>query len=325
MIRLAAVLAIAAGCTSFPDEDIVVDLRVLAISATPPEQVVAIDLTAPPNPVELLAQLGETRVCALITDPALDRRVRYRFTLCVFGEAARCDPDRPMTQLASGTIEDPDTAPLAQTQICATIAPNGNLLGILTETLEADPFAGLGGVDYLVSLAVGGEDEAPALDEHAAKTLRVAPRIPDSRQANLNPTLDGIDATLGAGEPVRLPLGRCADQAQPIEIAANTRLKLTPIEALTAREAYVVPTIDGRSMMFTESLTYQWLATAGGFSAGSTGGTRDVAGNSPDLFTEYRAPNAGDLEGPTDVQLWIVQRDERYGATWYETCVRVVP
>lgn len=325
MIRLAAVLAIAAGCTSFPDEDIVVDLRVLAISATPPEQVVTIDLSAPPNPGQLLEQLVETRVCALITDPAQARRIRYKFTLCVYGEAARCDPDLPMTQLGAGTIEDPDTAPLAQTQICATIAPNGNLLGILTETLESDPFAGLGGVDYLVALAVGGEDAAPALDEHAAKTLRVAPRIPDSRQANINPTLDGIDATLEGGEPVRLPIGRCADQAQPLEIAANTRLKLTPIEAQTAREAYVVPTIDGRTMMFTESLTYQWLATAGGFSAGSTGGTRDVAGNFPDLFTEYRAPNAGDLEGPTDVQLWIVQRDERYGATWYETCVRVVP
>lgn len=325
MIRLAAVLAIAAGCNSFPDEDIVVDLRVLAMSATPPEQVVAVDLSKPPNPVELLQQLAPTEVCALITDPALDRRIRYRFTLCVYGDAARCDPDLPMSQFPVVTIEDPDTAPRAQTRICATIMPNGNLLGILTETLESDPFAGLGGVDYLVSLTVGGEDADPALDQHAAKTLRVAPKIPDSRQANINPTLDGIDATLAGGEPVRIPIGRCADQAQPLEIAANARLKLTPIEAATAREVYVVPTLDGRTMMFTESLTYQWLATAGGFSSGSTGGTRDISGNVPDLFTEYRAPNAGDLNGPTDVQLWIVQRDERYGATWYESCVRVVP
>ena len=325
MIRFAAVLAIAAGCTSFPDEDIVIDLRVLAMSAAPPEQVVTIDLSAPQNPAELLQQLEETEVCALITDPGLDRRVRYQFTLCVYGNAARCDPDLPMTQFIPGTIADPDTAPLDQTKICTTIAPNGNLLGILTETLESDPFAGLGGVDYLVSLTVGGEGEDPARDEHAAKTLRVAPRIPDSRQANINPTLDGIDATLRAAEPVRLALGRCADQPQPLEIAANSRLELMPIEAATAREAYVVPTIDGRTMMFTESLTYQWLATAGGFSQGSTGGTRDVSGNFPELFTEYRAPNADDLDGPTDVQLWIVQRDERYGASWYESCVRVVP
>ena len=111
----------------------------------------------------------------------------------------------------------------------------------------------------------------------------------------------------------------------PFEIKANGRLKLLPIEAPTAREAYVVPTIDGRSQMFTESLTYQWLATSGGFSQGSTGGTRDISGNYPDLFTEYRAPNAGDLAGPTDVQVWIIQRDERYGATPYMTCLRVIP
>jgi hypothetical protein len=325
MIRLAVVLAIATGCTSFPDEDIVVDLRVLAMSATPPEQVVAIDLSAPPNPVQLLEQLVETTVCALVTDPAQERRIRYKLTMCVYGEAARCDPDLPMTQLASGTIEDPDTAPLAQTQICGTIAPNGNLLGILTETLESDRFAGLGGLDYLVSLSVGGEGADPALDIHAAKTLRVAPKIPVDREANLNPTLDGVDATLPGGEPVRLAIGRCADQAQPFEIAANARIELMPIEAATARELYVVPTLDGRTMMFTESLTYQWLATAGGFSRGSTGGVRDVSGNYPELFTEYRAPNANTLDGPTDVQLWIIQRDERYGATWYETCVRVVP
>ena len=77
--------------------------------------------------------------------------------------------------------------------------------------------------------------------------------------------------------------------------------------------------------MFTESLTYQWLATAGGFSAGTTGGPRDITGNPVPLFTDYRAPLADDLTGPTDITLWIVQRDERLGAVWYETCIRVVP
>jgi len=320
---IAGVLAVVAGCSSFEDEDIVIDLRVLAIAATPPEQVVAIDLSAPQNPVQLLQQLVPTRVCALVTDPAFERRVHYRFTLCVYGDGARCGD--VMAPLDSGTIEDPDTAPLVQTQLCTSVEPNGNLLGVLTETLEGDPFAGLGGLDYLVQLSVGGEGDEPARDAFAAKTLRVAPKIPVSREANLNPTLDGIEASLGEAAPVRLALGRCVDQAQPLEIAPNTRIKLTPIEAPSARESYVVPTIDGRTMMFTESLTYQWLATAGGFSQGSTGGTRDISGSFPDLFTEYRAPNADDLDGPTDIQLWLVQRDERYGAMWYETCVRVTP
>jgi len=324
MNRLAAAaLALMAGCSSFENEDIVIDLRVLAISATPPEQVVTIDLAAPQNPVQLLQQLVPTQVCALVSDPAFERRVSYRFTLCVYGTGARCDD--VTAPLGSGTIADPDTAPLGQTQLCTSIEPNGNLLGVLSETLMDDPFSGLGGVDYLVQLVVGGEGDEPTREAYAAKTLRVAPKIPASRQANVNPTLDGIDAALGDDTPVRLAIGRCVDQARPLEMAPSTRIKLTPIEAPTARESYVVPTIDGRMMMFTESLTYQWLATGGSFSQGSTGGTRDVSGNSPDLFTEYRAPKAGDLDGPTDIQLWVVQRDERYGATWYETCVRVTP
>src|SRR5207237_5068334 len=122
-----------------------------------------------------------------------------------------------------------------------------------------------------------------------------------------------------------LPLGRCVEQAAPIELAAGQTLRLEPIEPASVREVYTVPTLDGGEQQFTESLTYQWLASAGSFSEGSTGGPRDVVGNPAPLFTDYKAPPARDLAGPTDVQLWIVQRDERLGAEWYEACVRVVP
>ena len=40
------------------------------------------------------------------------------------------------------------------------------------------------------------------------------------------------------------------------------------------REDYVVPTFDGGSRMFTESLTYQWLAGDGEWSRSRTGGCR---------------------------------------------------
>jgi hypothetical protein len=33
----------------------------------------------------------------------------------------------------------------------------------------------------------------------------------------------------------------------------------------------------------------------------------------------------GDLDGPTDVSIWIVQRDERFGVHWYESCIHVTP
>ena len=49
---------------------------------------------------------------------------------------------------------------------------------------------------------------------------------------------------------------------------AGTDVRLTPIEPDGVREEYVVPTLDGSARMFTESLSYQWSASAGGFSSG---------------------------------------------------------
>ena len=56
-----------------------------------------------------------------------------------------------------------------------------------------------------------------------------------------------------------------------------------------------------------------------------SGGPRDFAGNPAPLFTDWRAPNRDDVGEGLDVPFWIVQRDERLGATWYEACLRVVP
>ena len=315
---LACALALA-GCTSFEDPDVVVDLRVLAISADLPEQIVDVDLQHPQQPAELLQQLVPTEVCALVADPGKDRGLHYEISICPYTRNGRCD-SAATAVVGSGEIADPDTG-VQQPPMCATIAPNANLLGVLLEVLNDDALAGLGGIDYLAELRVGGVGGDPDLDLYAAKTLRVAPRIPAERMANHNPTIDGImidDAT-------PLPLGRCPAQAAPLEVAPGTKLRFTPLETAGAREDYVVPTLSGASRMFTESLTYQWISGAGSFSAGSTGGPRDVAGNPAPLFTDWTAPKAKDVSGPTDVPLWIIQRDERLGVTWYESCVRVVP
>ncbi|CAN5693363.1 hypothetical protein BH11MYX3_BH11MYX3_14450 [soil metagenome] len=323
MNRAWALGALLAGCTSFEDPDIVVDLRVLALSADHPEQVVDVDLANPQMPVQLLQQIVPAQVCALVADPAFERRIRWSLTLCSYGDYSRCSPDAAVT-IASGIADDPETA-ATPPQICGTVTPNANLLGVLLDTLEGDQLRGLGGVDYLVQLTVGGEDADPELDLYAAKDLRVAPRIPTARQANQNPNLDRIEATIDHGDPIALGTGRCVEGAPTLTIQPRDLVRLTPIEPVDAREPYVVPTLDGTGRMFTESLTYQWIASAGGFSSGSTGGPRDITGNPPPLFSDWRAPNAEDLAGPTDIELWIIQRDERLGVTWYQSCIRVVP
>jgi hypothetical protein len=312
-----------AGCGKFQDPNVVVDLRVLAITATPPTQVIDVDLTQPIDPAALLGELVPTVVCALIADPALDRRLTWSIGICPYYSDRRCD-DGSELAVASGVLDDPDTT-VPEPALCATIAPGADLLGLLLDQVQGDALHGLGGIDYAVQLRVGGEDADRALDQYAAKTIRVSPRIPATATANTNPTVARIDTSIDDVPAGALPLARCVDQPPALAIPAGVKLRMTPVEPDGAREVYTLPTLDGMSQTFTESLTYQWIAGAGGFSRGDTGGPHDLAGNPAPLFTDFRAPGAGDLMGPTDVSVWIVQRDERLGARWYEACVHVVP
>lgn len=325
------VSVLTAACASFPDEDIVVDLRILAMAADRPEQVLDATPADLEDPAGLLEQLEPTEMCALVADPGAERRLRWAMTLCVLDNDERCD-SVARHEIGGGiTSGDPDTTPAdparPRGELCATVQPDGNLLGIVAEAFENDSISGLGGLDYGVSLRVGPEDAHPADDLFAGKTIRVSPRIPEGRTANVNPAVERFDYALAedGSNPAPLPLGRCIDQPSPVEVAPGTRVRIDPIELPGTRETYSVPTLDGMVRTFTESPTYQWLASAGGFSSGSTGGPRDIAGNPAELHTLWRAPAADDLAGPTNVELWIVQRDERLGAVWYHACFRVTP
>lgn len=325
MSRLAIALGVAlAGCASFESEQIVIDMRVLAMAATVPDQLVVVDLENPPQPLDLLEQLVPTTMCALVADPAEDRRLRYEMTLCVLDFDERCREDEPAVKIAEGVVEDPDVAQPAPA-MCGTIEPDGNLAGVALAALERDDLGGLAGVDYGVALRVGAEGAPPEDDLLAGKTLRITPKIPASRTANTNPTVMHFDAAKDGVDPQPMPMGRCVDQVAPLELVPTQRVRITPVEPAEARETYVVPTLDGEERTFTESLTYQWLAGAGSINGGS-GGPRDpTTGNPAPLFSDFRAPPADELDGVTDIPIWIVQRDERLGAAWYETCVRVRP
>ncbi len=313
------------GCARFQDPDIVVDLRVIAMSSSVPDQVVDVDLTNPPPATTLLGELVPDDVCALMADPFNQRGLHWEMTLCETEDYERCDGSPIQAVIGSGTIDDPDTT-VPEPTMCATVNPDGNLLGILLDTLQGDELHGLGGLDYAVQLRVGGVGGDPNLDLYASKTIKVSPRIPAALRANNNPYLDHIDASVDSAAPVPLPLGRCVDQTAPLVVGAGLQTRFTPVEPPGVREVYVLPTIDGGSETFTESLTYQWSAGAGSFSSGDTGGPRDLAGNPAVLYTDFRAPSDSDLNGMMmDVPIWIVQRDERLGVHWYESCVRVMP
>jgi hypothetical protein len=319
MVKYASLLLALAACGSFEDPDIVLDFRVLAMRADIPEQVVDVDITQPPNAGDILAQLVDTKVCALLSDRNFDRDLRWSAQLCDLTNDDRCPEDAAV--LGSGIWSDPDTT---NPDLCITVPANGNLIGVALDYLAGDQLQGLGGIYYGVSLRVGGVGANPDRDLFAAKSLRLNPRIPAELKANNNPSLDGLTVTVNDVEQP-LALGRCRDQASPLVVAPSDQIRLTPVETMGAREDYVVPTVSGGSRMFTESLTYQWLATAGNYSSGRTGGPRDAFGNPALLYTDWTAPRAKDLDAPTDVEIWVIQRDERLGLQWYESCVRVMP
>jgi hypothetical protein len=323
VVKRIAVLCVVAACGSFQSPDVVVDIRVLAMAADKPDQVVTVDL-ANPSPAALLGQLQPATVCALVADPGNMRRLAWSMTLCPFTSNERCNTDDTNEVIGSGFEDDPDvTTP--EPSMCATVQPDAALLSVVQDELDSDDFHGLDGLDYMVSLRVGGEGGDPALDLFAAKALQVSPDDPVGRTPNQNPSIEHMDEIVNDGEPVVMALGRCVDQAAPLVVNAGDTVELTPIVGSGAAETYTVPTIDGKVATFTESLTYQWTATYGSFDNDFTGGPRDEAGNVAPILTDWVAPDDTEISAATDVTIWMVQRDERLGVQWYEMCVRVMP
>ena len=316
MVKQTLLILALAACGKFEDPDIVIDLRPISIDADRPEQVITVDAMS--QPADILGQLQNTQLRVVISDLNFERGIRWSAEVCADLDDARCDDDSPSEMLGSGVWDDPDVNPYPT----LTIPGDGNLLGILLDELDSDALHGLGGLTFNLSLRVGGEDADPALDQYLTKQMMVSPAIPAGRIPNHNPTLDGFDTQIDGGEDVLLPTDRCTDRQSAVFIHPEQKLRIEPIENVATRETYEVPTIDGTTRTFTEAVTYQWLATAGKFSSGNTGGGHDPFGNLEPTHTEWTAPK---VDEPTEVWLWIIQRDERLGVTLWESCVVVQP
>lgn len=320
MAALGAAL-VAAGCGDFEKPELVIDLRALDIQATPPEVVADVD---PDNPESVdLGEIDDVTLCALVGDPTEQRSLAWRMTACPPTESGRCDePDDPSTVIGEGEIEDPELAD-PEPAMCATLPADGNLIAILMQSLRADDLLGFGGIAVQVELEVASDDGADEI--FATKAVRYAARIPVDRVANTNPTVESFTATLPGGDETELPLGRCRD-VEPLVVGPGEAVDIEPVEPEGAREDYVLPTIDGDRVELTENLRYQWLATAGKWKRFESGGPTDPFGNEPPIDTRWTAPeDLGEIGAGLGVEIWVVQRDERGGSSWYRSCVRVEP
>ncbi len=319
-------LALLAGCASFEDPTIVLDLRVLGIETTPPEQIIDVDPEKPPTLDELLEQLQPIRVRALLAEPGRTGDLEWMLTACILDEGSRCEPGGLEVELGRGILSDPEQTSFGSPCIedvfeqagtlCATLYPDNVFVQMLYKALSEDPARGLGGIDIGIVLHVNGADEV-----FAAKHVRFAPRIPKERAANKNPNIDQL--LLGrAGFGVELMSPHCNDAVTVDNVRSGMTVTLFPVARDADKEEYVLPTIDGGSARFTEYLTYQWIATAGNFVDEITGGPPDIFGNIRLDGTEWKAP---EVERDTLVTVWVLQRDSRYGVRWREACIKVEP
>jgi hypothetical protein len=114
---------------------------------------------------------------------------------------------------------------------------------------------------------------------------------------------------------------------EPFTVLAGEKIAILPVAGVGTREDYVVPTFDGDVREFTENLSYSWFATDGNWTSRSSGGPPDLGtGAIQDPETQWIAPDDPEVVGDgLDVRMWFVQRDERGGLAWYESCAHVEP
>jgi len=313
MKRLAPILL--ASCTTFEDPTLVIDLRVLAMTAEPPEQIVDLDL-ANPDVVGVIDQLQPSIVCATVADPARAAALRWSMRACLF-DNGRCDPTRPSFEIAKGEAQDPEAS---VSPICAPIVPSLKLVSLLVDAFSSDPFSGAAGLTYAIELELRPEGAPDDQAIFASKELHVTARFPEDRVANHNPTLAEIQLQ---SPDLEVPLlVSCAAGAPRPVYRPRQQVTLFPVELGDTRETYPVAAIDGTFERLDETITYQWLTTAGSLADEFTGGPRDFLGNQARLGTDWTAP---DVSSAGDVQLWMIQRDERGGGSVYPICIAVAP
>ena len=320
--RAALALCGLVGCGSFEDPAIVIDLRAIAMAAHPPEQVVVVD---PANPTAV--DFTQIQVCGLVADPD-HRSLEWRMTVCPPSRDLRCD-DLEAPFVVIDDIAQRRDRDLVGRIGCGIIPGDAVLTSIVRYTIEQDALQGFGGVDLNVSLRVaplGASDDEAVF---AGKAVRFSAKVPEERVANTNPVIGEIlvqvDRGSGFGDAQSLRSGACLNPGGRLEVSPGDVVKLAPRHLDGSEETYVVPTFEGGSRTFTETLRYQWLATAGNWSRDQTGGPRDPAGNPAAVSTEWRPPGLEAGQLARHVDLWIVQRDERGGAAFLEACVVVVP
>ncbi|MBI2896056.1 MAG: hypothetical protein HYY06_21030 [Deltaproteobacteria bacterium] len=248
-------IAMVAGCAAdFESPSEVLDLRILALQATPPELLLDDDLP----PVELVALVADPR------DP--DREVTYRWRACGLTAELRCSDADWSVDLGEGS------------------APVSSLTGVLeigddlrAAAAETDTFMGFGGLFFVAQLTL---EESEAERRDAIKQIPGSAAFPGGTSENRNPSPPGL-------------LHDEAEWPEPevLEVAPGAEVSVEPTAPGGDAESYSVYRFDLGVQDLEEYLGYSFFASAGTWTRDGSGGSPDPISIETSLASVWTAPD----------------------------------
>jgi hypothetical protein len=356
-MRWLALGLVLVSCTpDFDDPTTVKDLRLLAVVADTPEVVVdipALTLTGVNRPEDLMALLAELSaklpatfppitLSPLVLDPHGEGRpVHLRAVTCLNATATGPDQSRgPGLVMPAGRIRDtidrdpcPQDSPVLAEQdavpqedgtvpFTTTVVVTRDQLVL---ALATDPLGAVYGLPLTIQITASAGSETVVVRKRVVFVQRLIP----TQTANRNPVITGMTLRTDDDDPgIRFDLQNPLTDPPSVQLGSEVSIEPDRGEA----ETYPTMVSDRRtgalSLTFaTEALRYAFFASAGTFTPPSTNT------EPPPIRTPPRRPLASRYHAPTSlapgesdlVSLWVVNRDERAGASFVKVAVRLVP
>jgi hypothetical protein len=337
-LRAASLVAVALACTpQFDHATTIKDMRLLAVVAEPPE--ILVDLVLPPEAppstaLEMLIPepLPSFVLEPLVVDPRAEGRLyEYRVLAC---------GNQPLT-LDRGRDRGPgnvqDTIAQAPCPAEALVVAEGTVVGtadgrvplsatftptvpFLLEALRADPLGAVMGLPITVAFTIRAEEEQVV----AIKRVIFSPRLSPEHLPNSNPR---IDAVFYRNERSEVPVPWDEADLPQVPLGGKLRVSASRAEA----EPYEARGYSRTERQITvyqvakETLRYSFYATQGTFSPANVSSEPLPIFNDPvtDLESTYQAPRTLEPGERREVDVFVVVRDERGGASFVRTRLRL--
>jgi hypothetical protein len=307
---LVALALLAPACVQYSDpcfvpQSKVTDVRVLAISADPPEA--AIDpATGAGEPVALRALIVDSH------GEVPSSSVTWQ--LCIPDEDEPGCPEATTAATASGWT------PQSSVQLAVPAS-------LIAEAIAADPLHGFGGVRVRAALRVAGA--VPA----GASTQLIFTSTTSALPKNRAPSIGGLRAATYPDEPVPATI----DDEHPLSMTVAQPEVIRPVLADGSLEEYDAVDFSGASVHVRERLTWSFYGTpelhVGHLDFTKRGGGGIVVYRGDDDY-EADEPEPGLPDPPLGLMwvtpvrrgggaatMWIVARDTRGAVAWQKVLV----